>query len=37
MVALEVDVWSDFLCPWCYVASRRVEWLAADERVTLRR
>lgn len=34
---LEVDVWSDFLCPWCYVASSRVEWLAADERVSLRR
>ncbi len=34
---LEVDVWSDFLCPWCYVASARVEWLAADERIRLRR
>ena len=34
---LEVDVWSDFLCPWCYVASARVEWLAADERIVVRR
>ncbi|MEM9607642.1 MAG: DsbA family protein [Actinomycetota bacterium] len=30
---LRVDVWSDFLCPWCYVASPRVRWLDADDRV----
>jgi predicted DsbA family dithiol-disulfide isomerase len=32
---LAIDVYSDFLCPWCYVASARVRWLADDPRVAL--
>lgn len=32
---LAVDVYSDFLCPWCYVATARVSWLVDDPRVEL--
>src|SRR5580658_6974524 len=25
MAALHVDIWSDIVCPWCYVGKRRLE------------
>ena len=25
MAKLQIDVWSDIACPWCYVGKRRLE------------
>ena len=30
MTALQLDVWSDIACPWCYVGKRRLEAAIAD-------
>jgi predicted DsbA family dithiol-disulfide isomerase len=31
MTELVVDVWSDFVCPWCYLASTSLERLAQEQ------
>ena len=28
--ALEIDVYSDVICPWCFVGKRRLEWAIAQ-------
>lgn len=27
---ITIDVWSDFVCPWCWIAKRRFEIALAD-------
>lgn len=34
-MALHVDVWSDFVCPWCFLASTSVEKLQESHGVTV--
>lgn len=38
MAPLEIEVWSDVVCPWCYVGKRRIETALArfDHEVELR-
>ena len=39
MTELQIDVWADIVCPWCYVGEARLEKAAAaiagDARVTI--
>lgn len=30
MSAVEIDVWADVVCPWCYLGKRRLEYAIAD-------
>jgi predicted DsbA family dithiol-disulfide isomerase len=30
MSAVEIDVWADVVCPWCYIGKRRLEHAIAD-------
>lgn len=30
MTAIEVDVWADVVCPWCYIGKRRLEQAVAE-------
>jgi predicted DsbA family dithiol-disulfide isomerase len=34
-MALHVDVWSDFVCPWCFLASTSLEKLQESHGVTI--
>ncbi|MGJ3238234.1 MAG: DsbA family oxidoreductase [Anaerolineae bacterium] len=34
-MSLHVDVWSDFVCPWCYLVSTSLEKLQASHGVTV--
>ncbi len=31
-----VTVWTDYLCPWCWIAQRRIEWLGERAELELR-
>ncbi|MBA3873686.1 MAG: DsbA family oxidoreductase [Anaerolineae bacterium] len=33
--SVRVDVWSDFVCPWCYLASTSLEKLEAEAKIEL--
>ncbi|MGB1288315.1 MAG: DsbA family oxidoreductase [Aggregatilineales bacterium] len=33
---IHIDVWSDFVCPWCYLVSTSLEKLATSHDVTVR-
>lgn len=33
---MQLDVWSDFVCPWCYLVSTSIEKLAASHQVAVR-
>ncbi len=33
--SVSVAVWSDYTCPFCYVATERVEWLESQPEVTV--
>jgi predicted DsbA family dithiol-disulfide isomerase len=30
IIAMRIDVWSDLVCPWCYIGKRRLERALAD-------
>jgi len=30
MTAIEIDVWADVVCPWCYIGKRRLEQAIAE-------
>ena len=30
MVAVRIDIWSDVVCPWCYIGKRRFERALSD-------
>ena len=30
MNAVEIDVWADVVCPWCYIGKRRLEFAVAE-------
>ncbi|MGH3308207.1 MAG: DsbA family oxidoreductase, partial [Nocardioides sp.] len=30
MPAVRIDIWSDVVCPWCYIGKRRLESALAD-------
>ncbi|MGZ6754794.1 MAG: DsbA family oxidoreductase [Nocardioides sp.] len=30
MSVVEIDVWSDVVCPWCYIGKRRLEYAIAE-------
>ncbi|NNE94945.1 MAG: DsbA family oxidoreductase, partial [Acidimicrobiales bacterium] len=32
--AVRIDVWSDIVCPWCYIGKRRLEAAIAASRET---
>jgi len=32
---IRVDAWSDFVCPWCFLASTTLEKLKADEKIEI--
>jgi predicted DsbA family dithiol-disulfide isomerase len=34
-MGLHVDVWSDFVCPWCYLVSTSLEKLKASHGITI--
>lgn len=34
-MSLHVDVWSDFVCPWCFLVSKSLEKLEASHGVTV--
>jgi len=33
--SVRVDVWSDFVCPWCFLASTSLEKLEAEQKIEL--
>jgi predicted DsbA family dithiol-disulfide isomerase len=32
---VQVDVWSDFVCPWCFLASTSLDKLETEEKIKL--
>ena len=33
---MDVEIWSDIACPWCYVGKRRLEAALAEQKIDVR-